>query len=143
MPSTSYGVPSDTHVTKQKSRIRETKNLSTDEDSRTDTIFERLSDLSQNYRYIFFLRGCVIFLNKKNLNKKNHEKLQKKLRLGLSWQNLDKNICCPFFKCSLKFWAHALHPELNKVWYTDFVKFRLQSMSSKVEQAYKKRPNFP
>ena len=31
----------------QKSRIRETKNLSTDADSRTDTIFERLIDLSE------------------------------------------------------------------------------------------------
>ena len=31
----------------KKSRIRETKNLSTDADSRTDTIFERLRDLSK------------------------------------------------------------------------------------------------
>ena len=30
----------------KKSRIRETKNLSTDADSRTDTILERLRDLS-------------------------------------------------------------------------------------------------
>ena len=30
----------------QKSRIRETKNLSTDADSRTDTILEKLHDLS-------------------------------------------------------------------------------------------------
>ena len=30
----------------KKSRIRETKNISTDADSRTDTIFERLHDLS-------------------------------------------------------------------------------------------------
>ena len=32
---------------KKKSRIRETKNLSTDADSRTDTIFKRLHDLSE------------------------------------------------------------------------------------------------
>ena len=31
---------------KKKSRIRETKNLSTDADRRTDTILERLRDLS-------------------------------------------------------------------------------------------------
>ena len=31
----------------EKSRIRETKNLSTDADSRTDNIFERLHDVSQ------------------------------------------------------------------------------------------------
>ena len=43
----------------KKSRIRETKNLSTDADSRTDTIFERLSDLS-----IFLKRLCA-FLKKK------------------------------------------------------------------------------
>ena len=33
-------------ATKQKSRIRETSNLSTDADRRTDTILERLRDLS-------------------------------------------------------------------------------------------------
>ena len=38
----------------KKSRIRETKNLSTDADSRTHTIFKRLHDLSIN---IFFLNG--------------------------------------------------------------------------------------
>ena len=32
-------------LVKQKSRIQETKNLSTDADSRTDTILERLRDL--------------------------------------------------------------------------------------------------
>ena len=31
----------------KKSRLRETKNLSTDTDSRTSTILERLRDLSQ------------------------------------------------------------------------------------------------
>ena len=40
----------------KKSRIRETSNLSTDADCRTDTILERLSDLSTNKKYyiIFF-----------------------------------------------------------------------------------------
>ena len=43
-----------------------------------------------------------------------------------------------FIKCLLNFWAHALQLEPNKVWYTNFVKFRLQSMSSKIKQAFKK-----
>ena len=40
----------------EKSRIRETKNLSTDTDSKTDTILERLRDLSKEHIYIFFER---------------------------------------------------------------------------------------
>ena len=36
-------------VIDKKSRIRETKNLSTDADSRTDTVLERLRDLSIFY----------------------------------------------------------------------------------------------
>ena len=47
-------------------------------------------------------------------------------------------ICCPFFKCSLNFRANALQLRLNKVWSTNFVKFRLQSTSSKIEQAFEK-----
>ena len=43
-----------------------------------------------------------------------------------------------FFKCSLNFRAHALQSELNKVGYTNFAKFRLQSMSSKIERAFEK-----
>ena len=42
----------------EKSRIRETKNLSTDADSRTDTIMERFSDLKNKK----LIRGCVIYL---------------------------------------------------------------------------------
>ena len=38
----------------KKTRIRETKNLLTDADSRTDTIFERLHDLS-----LFLFNGAV------------------------------------------------------------------------------------
>ena len=41
-----------------------------------------------------------------------------------------------FLKCSLNSRAHALQLELTKVWYTNFGKFRLQSMSSKMEQAF-------
>ena len=37
-------------ISKQKSRMRETKNLSTYADSRTDTILERLRDLSKKNR---------------------------------------------------------------------------------------------
>ena len=34
--------------------------------------------------------------------------------------------------------AHALQLERNKVGYTKFVKFQLQSMSSKIERAFEK-----
>ena len=40
----------------KKSHIRETKNLSTDADSRTNTIFEMLSDLSQFFYLFIFER---------------------------------------------------------------------------------------
>ena len=43
-----------------------------------------------------------------------------------------------FFKYSLNFRAHALQFELNKVGYTEFAKFRLQRMSSKIERAFEK-----
>ena len=43
-----------------------------------------------------------------------------------------------FFKCSLNFRAHALQFKLNKVEYTNFAKFQLQSMSSKIEGAFEK-----
>ena len=60
----------------------------------------------------------------------------------MSWQNEDKNIFCCFFKCSLNFRAHALQLELNKVSGSNFVKFRLQNMSSKIEQAFEKTTKF-
>ena len=41
-----------------------------------------------------------------------------------------------FFKCSLNFRAHALQSKLNKVQYTNFVKFRLKSMSFKIERVF-------
>ena len=44
-----------------------------------------------------------------------------------------------FFKFSLNLRAHALQSELNKVWYTKFGKFQLQSMSSKIERAFEKQ----
>ena len=43
-----------------------------------------------------------------------------------------------FFKCLLNFRANALQLEINKDGYTNFAKFRLQSMSSKIERALKK-----
>ena len=46
-----------------------------------------------------------------------------------------------FFKCSLNFQAHVLQFELNKVGYTKFDKFRLQSMSSKLSKHLKKQTN--
>ena len=45
--------------------------------------------------------------------------------------------CC-FFKWLINFKAHALQSELNKVWCTTFVKFLLQSMSSKFEHTFEK-----
>ena len=46
--------------------------------------------------------------------------------------------CSHFFKCSLNFKAYALQLELNKVGYTNFVKLRLQNMSSKIERTFEK-----
>ena len=48
---------------------------------------------------------------------------------------LMENYVC-FFKCLLNFWAYALQLELNRVGYTNFAKFRLQSMRSKIERAF-------
>ena len=48
-----------------------------------------------------------------------------------------------FFKGSLNFRANTLQSEPNKVSITNFVKFQLQSMSSKIEQAIEKQQNFP
>ena len=64
--------------------------------------------------------------------------MQKKLRLGCSWKNEDKNIFNNFFKCSLNFRVHAVQSELTKVSIANFVKFRFQSMSSTIEQAFEK-----
>ena len=47
------------------------------------------------------------------------------------------NYVC-FFRMLAYFRGHALQFELNKVGYTNFAKFRLQSMSSKFEWAFKK-----
>ena len=47
-----------------------------------------------------------------------------------------------FFKCSLNFRAHALQSELTKVSISNFVKFRLQSMSCKIEREFEKRTTF-
>ena len=47
-----------------------------------------------------------------------------------------------FFKFLLNFKAHALQLELNKVSISNFVKFRLQSLGSKIEQAFDKMTKF-
>ena len=54
MPFMVHIPPNRSH--QKKSHIHETKNLSTDADSRTDTIFERLRDLSPFFYFYFFLR---------------------------------------------------------------------------------------
>ena len=56
---------------------------------------------------------------------------------GLFGPILMENLVC-FFNCSLNFQAHALQFELTKVGYTNFAKFLLQSMSSKIKQAFEK-----
>ena len=43
------------------------------------------------------------------------------------------------FSNALNFQAHALQFKLNKVGYTNFAKFRFQSMSFQIEQAFEKR----
>ena len=43
-----------------------------------------------------------------------------------------------FLKCMLNYRAHALQSKLNKVSISNFVLFRLQSMSFKIEQAFEK-----
>ena len=65
----------------------------------------------------------------------------KKLRSSWSWQKKDKkktNIFCHFFNSLFNFRAHALQSELDKVGIYNFVKFRLQSMRSKIKQAFEK-----
>ena len=49
-----------------------------------------------------------------------------------------KNIFCCFFKGLLNYRGHTLQSELKKVSISNFGKFRLQSMSSKIEQAFEK-----
>ena len=53
---------------------------------------------------------------------------------------LMENYVC-FFKCSLNFRAHALQSELSKTSKSNFVKFELQSMSSKIEGVFEKTNN--
>ena len=69
--------------------------------------------------------------------KKNKNKVQKnypKVRIG----KMKTKACFFSFKRSLNFRAHALQSKLNKVSISNFVKFRLQSMSSKIERAIEK-----
>ena len=49
---------------------------------------------------------------------------------------------CLSFKRFLNFRAHALPLELSKVGYTNFVKFELQRITSKIEWAFKRRTKF-
>ena len=49
------------------------------------------------------------------------------------------NIFCLFFKFSLDFRPHALQSKLNKNSISNFLKFWLQSMSSKIERSLKKK----
>ena len=44
-----------------------------------------------------------------------------------------------FYKCLYDFRSHALQSELNKVSISNIVKFRLQSMSSKIEREFEKK----
>ena len=59
--------------------------------------------------------------------------------LSLNWQMKTKTWFVRFFKCSLNFGAHALQSELSKVMISNFVKFKLQSMSLKIKQEFEKK----
>ena len=68
-------------------------------------------------------------------------KVRKKMTLRLELSKLrQKHILS--FKCLLIFRAHALQLEVNKVSIYNFVKFRLQSMSSKIRRAFEKKTKF-
>ena len=72
----------------------------------------------------------------KYLKKSKKNKVQKnypKVRIGKM-----KTKTCFSFKRSLNFRAHALQSKLNKVSIPNFVKFRLQSLSAKIERAFEK-----
>ena len=76
------------------------------------------------------------------MKQKINEKVRKKVTIKLEFEKFRQNIFCPFFKCSLNFRDHALQLELTKVILSNFVKFRLQSMSFKIERACEKRTTF-
>ena len=70
--------------------------------------------------------------------KKATEKVQKNdIKVGVGKMKIKAWFVC-FFKSSLNFKAHALQSELRKVSIYNFVKFQLQSMSSKIERAFEK-----
>jgi hypothetical protein len=62
---------------------------------------------------------------------------EKKTILCLNWQNEDKNMVCLFFRM-LNLRAHALQSELSKVSIYNYAKFKFQSMSLKIKQAFEK-----
>ena len=65
------------------------------------------------------------------------------VKVGVGKMKIKTWFIC-FFKCSLNFRAHVLPSELSKVSISNFLKFRLQSMSSKIERAFEKNEhNFP
>ena len=77
-----------------------------------------------------------IFWEKKKLLKKCRKNY---VNFGVGKIKIKTWFVC-FFKCLLNFRAHALQSELSKFSIFNFVEFRLQSMSSKIEIAFKK-PN--
>ena len=72
----------------------------------------------RNFKLIYGLFSCVMYV--------------------LFGPILIENYVC-FFQCLLNFWAHALQLELNKVGYTIFAKFQLQSMSSEIEREFEEK----
>ena len=61
-----------------------------------------------------------------------------KMMLRLELAKGRQKIFCHFFKCSISFRAHALQSELNKVSMSNFVKFQLQRINSKIRRAFDK-----
>ena len=78
------------------------------------------------------------------LKNKVYEKVRKNdPRVGIGKMKT-KTWFVNFFKCSLNFRAHALKLKHNKVSISNFIKFRLQIMSSKIERVFEKiKHNFP
>ena len=70
------------------------------------TVIDVLKKWDSLYKFNKDLRYEIFFFKLKR-------KL-KKTRYNRSWQNEDKNMFCPFFKCLLDVKAHALQSELRE-----------------------------
>ena len=99
-----------------------------------------------SHRYIkknlYSSHKFIVDLGYKIISFEVKEKVWKKYCSSQSWQNEDKNIFSSFFKYSLNKRDGADIFEIDEVRISNFVKFRLESMSSKIKRAFKKRTTF-